>query len=238
MTTNPTNVLPDSPASHRAALNWKVLLGLFGILFLIALLLDVPLSSWMHDTGIAAFLKDHRGLTLLLRIPGRWPGVILAIAFAVGAADGTQVQNAALVVLSAAFSGSNVIFKWFFGRIRPFHGDAPFQLNLFRGGWLGWWSAEQNLSFPSGDATLAFALAASLVITTPRLRTLWWSLATFVALERIAEGAHYPTDTVAGAALGVACALVAHHLIKRIASRGEPKSGATIKEMPQSRSEA
>jgi membrane-associated phospholipid phosphatase len=86
----------------------------------------------------------------------------------------------------------------------------PFELHPFK---IHLMNAEASYSFPSGDASLAFAMAMSLSITVPRFRWLWWTLAIIVGLERIAENAHYPSDVVAGAALGIAVALLARALI-------------------------
>jgi len=107
-------------------------------------------------------------------------------------------------------SGLNAPLKILIGRIRPYHGVPPFELHPFK---FGLMSAEASFSFPSGDASLAFAMAMSLSLTIPRLRPLWWMLAVIVGLERIAENAHYPSDVVAGAALGVGVALLARKAV-------------------------
>lgn len=67
-------------------------------------------------------------------------------------------------------------------------------------------------SMPSGHATMAFALAATLLLTTPQLRRPWLAgllaaYALLTAVSRIVLGVHYVSDVVAGACLGVACAL-------------------------------
>ncbi len=63
-----------------------------------------------------------------------------------------------------------------------------------------------DASFPSGHATAAFALAA----TVMRYDRLWGSVfmvfALFVGWSRVFVGVHYPSDVVAGALLGVASA--------------------------------
>ena len=59
----------------------------------------------------------------------------------------------------------------------------------------------------------------SLGIVLPRLRPLWWTLAVIVGLERIAENAHYPSDVVAGAALGVGVALLANKMVSMLSKK-------------------
>ena len=57
-------------------------------------------------------------------------------------------------------------------------------------------------SFPAGHAATAFAGAVLLSLLTPRLAPAFLLLATLVGLSRIYDGVHYPTDVLAGAALG------------------------------------
>jgi len=70
-------------------------------------------------------------------------------------------------------------------------------------------SMEDTPSFPSGHAASSFALATSLCIKYPK----WYVIApsalwaTSVALSRMHEGVHYPTDLMGGAAIGVGCAI-------------------------------
>lgn len=58
-------------------------------------------------------------------------------------------------------------------------------------------------SFPSGHATGAFALASVFGSRYPRLRIPVYLGATLIGLSRIYLGRHYPSDVLAGAALGV-----------------------------------
>jgi undecaprenyl-diphosphatase len=63
-------------------------------------------------------------------------------------------------------------------------------------------------SFPSGHATLYFALATGIFILHPRLGKYYFVLATGVALSRVILGVHYPRDIVAGALIGVGASLL------------------------------
>ena len=60
-------------------------------------------------------------------------------------------------------------------------------------------------SYPSAHATTAFAAAASLPLPAAPL----YALAAAMALSRVYLGVHYPSDTLAGAALGSAIAELA-----------------------------
>ena len=70
-----------------------------------------------------------------------------------------------------------------------------------------------SFSFPSGDAALAFGAAAALGIVAPRYRAFALLFALAVAVSRVLAGVHYPSDVLAGAAIGVACGLFAPRVI-------------------------
>lgn len=88
-------------------------------------------------------------------------------------------------------------------------------------------SVPATSSFPSGHVAATFALYGTLaVLATLRyssrtrvvLQWLFVILATaFVAFARVYRGAHHVSDVVAGAALGIACVIVAEHLAFRVA---------------------
>ncbi|NDV64190.1 phosphatase PAP2 family protein [Bacteroides sp. 224] len=69
---------------------------------------------------------------------------------------------------------------------------------------------ESSPSFPSAHTAVAFSLATSLSIKYPK----WYVIApsalwaTSVGFARVNEGVHYPSDVLAGAAIGVGCAVV------------------------------
>ena len=58
-------------------------------------------------------------------------------------------------------------------------------------------------SFPSGHSATAFACATVLASLAPRWRVPFFILAALIALSRLYNGVHYPTDVLAGGALGV-----------------------------------
>jgi undecaprenyl-diphosphatase len=63
-------------------------------------------------------------------------------------------------------------------------------------------------SFPSDHAVAAFAIAFAVVLYGRRMGALFLAGATVIALSRVVVGVHYPGDVVAGALVGLACALV------------------------------
>jgi undecaprenyl-diphosphatase len=58
-------------------------------------------------------------------------------------------------------------------------------------------------SFPSDHATLAFAVAAVLAYAWPNRASWFLAAAALIALGRVMAGVHYPSDILAGAALGL-----------------------------------
>jgi membrane-associated phospholipid phosphatase len=59
-------------------------------------------------------------------------------------------------------------------------------------------------SFPSGHATAAFTAAVFLSDDDRALAPLWFGLAAAVAFSRVYVRMHHASDTVAGAAIGLA----------------------------------
>ena len=81
--------------------------------------------------------------------------------------------------------------KWAIGRERPAVEDLP---KLMR--------TPTGLSFPSSHATSSFAAARAYGRLMPRGPLL--AAASAMALSRVYLGVHYPSDVLAGAALGTA----------------------------------
>jgi undecaprenyl-diphosphatase len=73
-------------------------------------------------------------------------------------------------------------------------------------------------SFPAGHAATAFAGAVLLSYVAVRVAPLFLGLAVAICFSRVYDGVHYPTDVLAGAAIGAAvggAAIVGLRLLER-----------------------
>jgi undecaprenyl-diphosphatase len=98
------------------------------------------------------------------------------------------------------------LLKDFFGRPRPWE--------LWPGVALTFGKAA-NPAFPSGHTAVAFAAAYTLNRIYPGKMSWLYAVAGWVGITRIYTGVHYPTDVLAGAVVGIACAIVATALFNK-----------------------
>jgi undecaprenyl-diphosphatase len=112
-------------------------------------------------------------------------------------------MTALMAVLVGALADLLAVgLKETFDRARPAEGEALSTL-------------PSSPSFPSGHATMSFALAAFLSAVHPRLRIPLYGLAAIIAVSRAYLGVHYWLDVAAGAALGTAFGLAAFWALRR-----------------------
>jgi membrane-associated phospholipid phosphatase len=93
--------------------------------------------------------------------------------------------------------------KRLIGRGRPLVGGSADPFLYLPLGW-----KVEYASLPSGHATNAFAAAVAIGALWPRTRPLMWAYAVVIALSRVALTAHFPSDVLAGAFLGIGGALL------------------------------
>jgi undecaprenyl-diphosphatase len=110
---------------------------------------------------------------------------------------------AALLSASVALLADQAIAH-IWDRPRPFAAH-PLATHLFATG-----SADP--SFPSDHAAAAFAIAVAVLFFSRRAGASFLAAATLIALSRVVVGLHYPSDVLAGGAVGAAAALLVTHL--------------------------
>jgi membrane-associated phospholipid phosphatase len=70
---------------------------------------------------------------------------------------------------------------------------------------------------------MAFAAAMCMAVAIPRWSAAFFVWAVAVAAERVLENAHYVSDVIAGAGLGIVCGLLGVWLARRIIHESTPK---------------
>lgn len=129
-------------------------------------------------------------------------GVPVAMAVTAWAKHDKQLLKDAVYV-GTSVAGAFVVtygMKYLVDRQRPYD-RYPDRVHAY--------SRENSPSFPSGHTATAFALATSLSVKYPK----WYVIAPSavwacsVGVSRMNEGVHYPSDVLAGAAIGAGCAV-------------------------------
>ena len=103
------------------------------------------------------------------------------------------LQMAAAAILSRGIITEAI--RFFFPQDRPFveNGSIPLIPH------------ESSSSFPSGHASLFFALGTVLYLYNKKAGALFLLASVVIGIARVLAGLHWPIDIVAGALIGVAC---------------------------------
>ena len=126
-----------------------------------------------------------------------WFGV--AAVLAASGRSGRRVAIRGLASLAAASALTNGPAKWSTRRPRPELLDVPVARLLRQQPW--------TTSFPSGHSASAAAFATGVLLEAPLVGVPLAALAAGVAYGRVYTGVHYPSDVLAGVALGAAAAV-------------------------------
>jgi membrane-associated phospholipid phosphatase len=193
--------------------------------WVVAIALAAVIDPWV--SGMARGMTDSVGrlkdtpLATVLKVPGEF-SFTLAVAVLAILLHPWKWRAAGLLCLSVIVGGLFYsVLKWLVGRRRPAM-DAPYGISPFIGGWKGLFVSQSNLTFPSGHATCAFATAAALAVLFPRWRWVFYAAAALTALERVAERAHYLSDVVAAAGIGILSVQLSIYLGNKLVNREPP----------------
>lgn len=185
---------------------WSAL-GTVVLVTVFFLFLDRPLDSlarqlrgetWFAVAQTISLIADHDWFNLWLFV-----GLLCGGGLALGRGLSPVVRGLLLVCVTVAVTmliGETL--KWFFGRYRP--------VMLFEHGQYGfsWFASKGNLnSFPSGHTFRIFSAMTALALLWPKGRVPLLGLACLVGISRVVVTRHYPSDIIAGAFLGIFCAL-------------------------------
>jgi len=162
----------------------------------------------VFDRGMDDWVQDHRssGSDRIARAfrNGGQPEVVFGVPAALVAAgiisghkdlERSGVRVLASVVLAGVITGGGKVVT---GRLRPDESGTQYSFKPF----------THHDSFPSGHATMSFALATSLAdeIRRPWASALLFAGATGTAWSRLNDHRHWLSDVLAGATLGVTAA--------------------------------
>ncbi len=199
------------PTRHFGAV---LVLALCAVVAFVGYRYDAPTLSWTRGlsppTIEMAEIATRLGLSgyifALTALVG--VGAVLARDWGAGRridAGLTQLALRAMFLFdTAAVSGlASQALKHLFGRSRPRLYDVvgPFHFDMIS-------LNASYASFPSGHAVTAFAMATALAYLAPRLTPALFFLAVLVGASRVALQAHYLSDVLAGAGLGVGSAML------------------------------
>ena len=173
-------------------------------------------DAWLTHPDRHAFLSgDLIRITRLCELFAHGFGVLVV---AVGIYLLAPAARAVIPrILACAFWPGLVahFLKLQFARIRPIHYlDAQSQAIFpsdHTATWLGWFHGYKlnsfyvNQSFPSAHTATVFGLAIGLSWAFPRGKYLFITIATLASIQRVVEFAHWPSDVLAGAAVGILC---------------------------------
>jgi membrane-associated phospholipid phosphatase len=196
--------------SRRTA--WFFLGLLWAVVFLVAILADRGVADWVRH---APLYRRADWFVPLLKLPGNFL-FALAIGILVAIFHRRRWRAALPLLIAGPLVGLGyLLLKWTVGRRRPVIVAAPFDFHPFAHGLGGLLHAERGLSFPSGHAAMAFATATCLAAALPRYAPAFFFVALTVAAERVLENAHYLSDVVAGAGVGLLGGYLAVLIVRR-----------------------
>jgi membrane-associated phospholipid phosphatase len=143
---------------------------------------------------------------------GRGGLVWLALALAVGS-GGQPLRRREGILLSASATATALALSMLLARAvqRPRPCDRGVRSLI---------PCPDGGSLPSDQSAAAFVAAEMLGWLEPRARPLLRSAAALIALSRVAVGAHYPTDVLAGALVGASIGHGAKAVAARRVARG------------------
>jgi undecaprenyl-diphosphatase len=165
---------------------------------------DRHVLKWIVDHRVAVLDPLFVGVTYLGTGGTIWVVAALAVALRTRR-RATPVGVFAGLCVWGADAVSNVV-KVAVNRPRPY-AAMPHLHTLV--------SRPTSASFPSSHAATAFAGAVVLTFLLPRLWAYFFAAAALVAFSRLYVGVHYPSDVIAGAAIGAAFAGLVVALVER-----------------------
>lgn len=138
-----------------------------------------------------------------------WPLAIVVLAILwKGEARGRWMVILAVIAIAIIDPVIYRVLKPLFGRLRPCHETALEWIRLVDG-------CGGRYGFPSSHAANLFGIAVVVGSFYKRTRYYLYPLAVLVAIGRIYQGVHYPSDILAGAVFGAAVGFGVIYIAKK-----------------------
>jgi membrane-associated phospholipid phosphatase len=179
-------------------------------------------ASFYFDNSVRDFMAQHqsramRSFMRYVSLFGDWPShlalglILLAIAWIRDSKKWTRIFLSMLIAMSIAGVAGHVI-KRMIPRPRPsVHSELR---------WGGPRFSSKYHAFPSGHVGASTAFFSTLFFARRRIGLACLPIPILIAFSRMYIGAHYLSDVVCAAILGIICALVvAHFGLRKIANR-------------------
>ncbi|MDF6017789.1 bifunctional phosphatase PAP2/diacylglycerol kinase family protein [Streptomyces sp. JH34] len=152
-----------------------------------------------------------------------WFGAAAGMAALGSSARSRRAALRGVASLAVASAAINTVGKQAVRRERPILDMVPVMRQLKR--------QPFTTSFPSGHAASAAAFATGVALESKGWGAVVAPVAAAVAASRVYTGVHYPSDVVAGAALGVGAAFALRGVVPtrgQLPAPGRPRSGAPV----------
>jgi membrane-associated phospholipid phosphatase len=167
-------------------------------------------ASFYFDNSVSDFMAQHqsgamRSFMRYVSLFGDWPShtalglILLAIAWICGSKKWTRIFLSMLVVMALAGVAGHVI-KRAIPRPRPsVHSELR---------WGGPRFSSKYRAFPSGHVGASTAFFAALFFARRRIGLACLPIPALIAFSRMYLGAHYLSDVICAAVLGIFCASI------------------------------
>jgi membrane-associated phospholipid phosphatase len=155
--------------------------------------------EWITKLGNSGWFLYPTGILMLVIAASPWEKLP---RFSKGVLATISVRVSFIFLAVGAPALFVTIIKRLIGRARPYVADI---MDPYSFAPLIWKSSYASL--PSGHATNAFAAAIAIGSLWPKARLPMWIFAVVIAISRVIVNAHFPSDVIAGAFVGVAGAL-------------------------------